>query len=116
MNFQTMNKQRKFILVAAAAGIISIFLPWITVGVFGMSESTNGFHSYGVIVFLAFAGAAIVSLMADQTKTLDQIMWMLAMIAGAVSLLFTIIFFTNLSGGYGVVQAGFGIWIALIAS
>ena len=31
MNFQTMNKQRKFVLIAAAVGVISMFLPWISI-------------------------------------------------------------------------------------
>src|SRR6266536_3200206 len=55
MNFQTMSRQRKFIMIAAAAGIISVFLPWVTVSIFGESQSTNGFRSYGIVVFLAFA-------------------------------------------------------------
>lgn len=37
MNFQTMNKQRKFVLIPAAAGIISMFLPWVRISVFGFS-------------------------------------------------------------------------------
>jgi Short C-terminal domain len=118
MNFQTMSKQRKYILIAAAVGIISVFLPWIsiTVSVFGNtfgSGSTNGFHSYGIVVFLAFAGAVAISLMGDQTKTLDQTTWMIALATGALALIFTIIFLTDI-GGFGV--TGFGIWISLIAS
>ncbi len=36
MNFQTMNKQRKFILIAAAVGIIAMFLPWVKISFFGI--------------------------------------------------------------------------------
>jgi thiol:disulfide interchange protein len=116
MNFQTMSKQRKYILIAAAVGIISVFLPWITIGAFGMSESQNGFHSYGIVVFLAFAVAIAISLFGDQTRTLDQTMWMIILVAGAVAALFTILFFTNLNDAFGVVSAGFGLWIALVAA
>src|SRR5437867_2423094 len=116
MNFQTMSKQRKFIMIAAAAGIISVFLPWITIGVFGVSQSTNGFHSYGIVVFLAFVAAGIISFMGDQTKTLDQTMWMAALATGTIALLFAIIFFTDLNGGFGIVKAGFGLWIAIVAA
>jgi hypothetical protein len=116
MNFQTMSKQRKYILIAAAVGIIAVFLPWVTIGAFGMSDSQNGFHSYGIVVFLAFAGAIIVSLSGDQTKALDQANWMVALITGIAALLFSIIFYTKLDNGFGIVNAGFGIWIALLAS
>ena len=116
MNFQTMSKQRKYILIAAAVGIISVFLPWITIGAFGMSDSQNGFRSYGIMVFIAFAVTIAISLMGDQTKTLDQSMWMIVLIAGAVAALFTILFFTNLNDAFGVVDPGFGLWIALVAS
>jgi hypothetical protein len=116
MNFQTMSKQRKYILIAAAAGLISVFLPWITVGAFGMSNSVNGFRSYGIAVFIAFAVAIAISILGDQTRTLDQTMWMVALGAGAVAVLFTILFFTDLNGGFGIVDPGFGIWISLIAA
>jgi len=116
MNFQTMSKQRKYILIAAAVGIVSVFLPWMTIGMMGMSDSTNGFRSYGIVVFIAFAGAVVISLMNDQTKTLDQTMWMIALTAGAAALIFTILFFTNLNGTFGMVSAGFGLWISLVAS
>src|SRR5919197_161073 len=112
MNFQTRSKQRKFILISAATGIISIFLPWITVGAFGMSESVNGFRSYGIVVFLAFAVVCIISLLGNQVKTLDQTMWMVALGTGIIALLFAIIFLTNMNEGFGIVKAGFGIWIA----
>jgi hypothetical protein len=128
MNFQTMNKQRKFILIAAAAGIISVFLPWatISVGLMGdsMSQSANGFRSYGIPAFLGFAAAAAVALIGDQTKILDKTMWIVSIIAGAISFLFTVLYMLNISsafggdGGLGVVDVGygFGIWIALVAS
>lgn len=120
MNFQTLNTQRKLILIAAAIGVISIFLPWITVSIFGQSNSANGFRDTGIVVFLAFVAAGVVSVMGDQTSKLDKKMWIIALGAGAVALVFTLISFGTFSGGggWGLVEAGygFGIWIALIAS
>ena len=50
MNFQTMSKQRKFVLIASAIGIISMFLPWFSF--FGFRIS--GMHGVGILVFLCF--------------------------------------------------------------
>ena len=38
MNFQTMNKQRKFVLIAAAIGVISMFLPWISISILAIRK------------------------------------------------------------------------------
>jgi len=115
MNFQTMNKQRKFILIAAAVGLISIFLPWVTVSFGGFGGgSVNGFHGSGILVFLGFAGAGVVSYLGDQTKTLEKTMWMVALLAGGVAALFTVINLVNiLTTSY--VSAGFGLWVAVAA-
>lgn len=125
MNFQTLHKQRKFILIAAAAGIIAVFLPWIsiTVGMFGYSEthSTNGFRSYGIVVFLSFIVAGIAAFLGNQTAALEKTNWLVALVAGAAALLFTVIFMlsgSDATGGFGLADAhfGFGLWIALVAS
>ena len=120
MNFQTLNKQRKFILIAALAGVIAIFLPWMTVSAgFLGSQSTNGFHGIGILAFLSFVLAGAFSLSGEQTHPLDKTLWVLALGAGALALLAAIIAIANtFSGEYGFVSAsvGFGLWIALAAS
>ena len=120
MNFQTLNIQRKLILIAAAVGVISIFLPWLSVSIFGQSTSVNGFRDTGIVVFLAFAASGVVSVLGDQTSKLDKKMWIIALGTGAVAFIFTLISFGTFSGGdgWGFVDAsyGFGIWLALLAS
>lgn len=125
MNFQALPKQRKFILVLAAIGAISVFLPWYTVSAEGLgvrvSESTNGFHGTGVLVFLAFIVAGILALVGDQSRTMEKTTWLATLVTGAVALLFVIINLTgtpNSGDGFGFAHAGpgFGIWIALAAS
>ena len=118
MNFQTMNKQRKLILFASLAGIISIFLPWFSAGAFGFSVHVNGFHGWGILAFLCFVVALIISLVGNQAKPLDKSTWFVAMICGALCLLAIIItILSSQSGDFGFASAGlgFGIWIALIA-
>jgi len=121
MNFQTMNKQRKLILVAAALGVVSIFLPWFSAGAFGFSVHVNGFHGWGILAFICFLGTAIISIAGDQNLALDKGMWFATILCGSLALLSVII--TLISSGsesadFGFASAGvgFGIWISLLAS
>jgi hypothetical protein len=117
MNFQTMNKQRKFVLIAAAVGIISMFLPWISVSMLGFSETVNGMHGKGILVFLCFAVSGIIAYLGDQTKNLDKTMWAITLIAGALALLMVIWFYFQASDSYmGASFVGFGLYISGIAS
>lgn len=126
MDFKTLNKQRKFALVASLAGILGTFLPWATLSmdtfIEKVSQSVNGFHSYGVAVFIAFVVVGIVSLVGDQVKPLDKNMFLVSLAAGAVALLFIIIFMSTIggSGAEGIVpmKVGFGIglWLGLLAT
>ena len=112
MNFQTMNKQRKFILIAAVVGIIGMFLPWVNVFFF----TVNGMHSWGILAFLSFIGAGVVALMGDQTKNLDKTFWFIALACGALATL--VIFWTLLSamsvGGMSVLSVG--IYVAALGA
>ena len=115
MNFQLMNKQRKFILIAAANGIIAMFLPWIRVSFLGFTAgSVNGMHDWGILVFLCFLGAGIITIMGDQTKTLDKTMWMISLIAGGLATLIMVLFFLKAMDAISFIS--FGFYIALIAS
>lgn len=121
MNLQTLNIQRKMILAAAAAGLVSVFLPWFTIdtGFLG-SMRINGFRGYGMGAFFAFGFSVFCALMGKHEETLDKKMWTLALAAGSLALIFIAIGMANtdMSGGFGLVKAryGIGIWIALIAS
>lgn len=111
MNFQTLNKQRKFILISAAVGVVSIFLPWISISFMGYGSSINGFHDVGMLVFLGFVVSGVVAFLGDQTKTLEKNRWFVALASGAVALLFTLIFWLRVGS-----VAGFGLWIGLLAA
>lgn len=114
MNFQTMSKQRKMILIAAAVGVISMFLPWVSIslGVFG-GGSVNGMHGSGIFVFLCFVAAGAIAYLGDQTAGLNQTNWMIALIAGGVAALIMLINFFDAVGS-GFLSIGF--YGALIAS
>jgi O-antigen/teichoic acid export membrane protein len=119
MNFQTLNRQRKLILISAAIGIISIFLPWFSAGAFGFSVHINGFHGWGILAFLCFIASIVIALIGTQTEALDKSTWFAEIISGGVTLLCVIItMLSSGSSGFGFISAafGFGIWVALAAA
>lgn len=117
MNFQTMSKQRKFVLISSAVGFISMFLPWISISMFGYSQSVNGMHDKGIIVFICFVASGVIAYLGDQTKNLEKTMWTVTLLAGAIALLFIIWFYSQATGSImGSSMIGFGIYIAALAS
>lgn len=117
MNFQTMSKQRKFVLISSAVGFISMFLPWVSISILGYSQSVNGMHDKGILAFICFVAAGLIACLGDQTKNLDRTMWMFALLTGTIALLVTIWFYsqaTNSIMGSSIV--GFGLYIAALAS
>ena len=116
MNFQTMNKQRKFVLIAAGVGVISMFLPWISISILGYSQSVNGMHGSGILVFLCFAVSGIIAYLGDQTKNLDKTMWAVTLITGALATLIVIWYIIDASGNAFGSFLGFGVYIAALAA
>ena len=115
MNFQTMNKQRKFILIAAAVGFIAMFLPWVRISFFGMSSSVNGMHGSGILVFLCFIGAGVVAFLGDQTKNLDKTFWFIALACGALASLIMVWNLIDVMGG-GMSYLSIGFYLAVLAA
>ena len=116
MNFQTMSKQRKYVLIAAAAGLISMFLPWIRVSVFGLTQSVNGLHGTGILVFLCFAACGIIAYLGDQSKNLEKTMWMLTLICSALATLIVLWNIIKASGSIYGAYLSFGIYLAALAA
>jgi len=109
MNFETMSKQRKMVLISAAIGIISMFLPWVKI------VGLNGMRDWGIIVFLGFVVAAAMCLMGDQTKNLTRTNWMITLIAGSLALLILLISFLNSMSHLSWVNYGFyGAWAGAV--
>lgn len=97
------------ILLAAAVGVVSMFLPWVSL----LGFSVNGMHSSGILVFLCFVAAGAIAYLGDQTTNLTQTSWMIALVAGCVAALIMVINFFDASGS-GLLSIGF--YGALIAS
>jgi magnesium-transporting ATPase (P-type) len=113
-----MNKQRKFILIAAAIGLISMFLPWFRVSIFGYSSSVNGMHGSGILVFICFVAAGVLAFLGDQTKHLDKTMWFITLACGALATLIVVWNFIDASSSsYGLGSAiSIGFYLAGVAA
>lgn len=111
MNFQTLSKQRKFVLIAAAVGIIGIFCPWVSL--FGFS--VNGFRGVGILIFICLLAALVIALMGDQTKSLDKTNWMIALLAAALAAIIMVINFFNALGGE-LEFMSFGFYLTLLGT
>jgi hypothetical protein len=114
MNF---HKQKLYALIAAGIGVIAMFLPWWKIsfgGIFGlgggMSTSINGMRDLGILAFLGFAGAGVVSFLGDKTKPFDGQFKLIAAGCFAGAGLFTLIQFLRQTS-----FTSFGIWLSLIA-
>ncbi len=117
MNFQTMSRQRKFILIASAAGIISMFLPWVSISLFGYTQSVSGMHDIGILVFLCFVASAAIAYLGDQTKNLDKNKWGVVLVAGAIAILSIVYFYFKMSESVmGSSFVGSGLYISAIAA
>ncbi len=117
MNFDTMSKQRKYVMIAAAVGVIGMFLPWYRIAFFGSiyGGSMNGMHGSGIFVFLCLAACVVIAFLGDQTKTLDKTFWMIVLIASGLASLWMIIQFLE-SIGYGFSYLSYGFYIAFLAT
>lgn len=107
MNFQTMNKQRRFILLSSLTGIIAMFLPWVDI----LFENFNGMHGTGNIVFACFIIIAILSITGNRAKTLDKNPLMLTLILGAMAVFIMIVFYFKAR-----LNVTYGFYIAFLAS
>lgn len=117
MDFKTMSKQRKFILIASAAGIISMFLPWISISMMGMSDSSNGMHGWGILAFFCFIISGLITVYGDQKVNLDRTMWMVSMLLGGVALIVVVATYFNIANSFmGADFIGFGMYLSGIAA
>jgi hypothetical protein len=117
MDFNTMHKQRKFVMIAALIGLIGCFLPWVTFpGIMGIGGgSWNGFHRGGLLVFVSMIAAGVMAFLGDQKNNLSQTAWLVVLGAGAISVLICILTMINKFGAGdmgGYVKVGFGLFIA----
>jgi nitrogen fixation-related uncharacterized protein len=112
-----LHKQKLYALIVAAVGLISVFLPWWKIsyggygGFGGLAASVSGFRDLGIVVFLAFAGAGVVTfMMGDKTKPYEGQTKMITAACFAGAALFALIQFLRQSH-----FTSFGLYLAILA-
>ncbi len=107
MNFQAMNKQRKFILLASVIGILAMFLPWVDI----LFENFNGMHGKAIIILFCFITNGIIAVKGNRQLNLDKISLAITLTSSFVALLALIIFYFKADMG-----VTYGYYIALLAA
>lgn len=123
-----MNKQKLIILIIAAVGAISTFLPWANVTFLG-TISVNGTNGGdGWITLILFAIAGIISLVGDKMKPLSNTYKIITIVAGLAAAAVGIINIVNIKSELSkvseqnflgeqlqnIVSIGFGLWLIVI--
>ena len=114
-----MQKQRFIILGLAILGVITVFMPWITLtmgALGGLTESANGLSSdtdfNGIFVLIAFIAAGVLAFLGDRP------VFMLGVIGvGALAAVITLMDILNAETGslLGVsLRLSYGIFLAFI--
>lgn len=112
-----MHKQRLFIAVAAALGVVSAFLPWATVSFFGMSATVSGTQGGdGWISLALFATAAGMTIgMGDRAQQLEAKAKKSVAGIGAACIAFMAYELVSIMGAGIGASAGIGVWLSLVA-
>lgn len=111
-----MHKQRLAVIIAAGIGVISTFLPWVSVSMGFLGNYTvSGVSMWpGVLTLLMCAGAGVMAFLGDDRNGPIEANFV-KFIAGAGGVSFLIILL-NVINALGTGGLGFGIWLALLAT
>lgn len=111
---ENFNKQRLFIVIAAGIGVLSTFLPWAKVSLFGISDTASGFSTGGWLSMLLYAGAGILAFLDDKTQGLAKKRMTLMFVLSVLGTLFTLFKIIQISSE-SMVSASIGVYLAFLA-
>ena len=114
-----MSKQRMFVIAAAAVGIISLFLPFASVTMLGITSSfsTIGTGALGYLLMVMFAVSLLLALLGKPSTSLKMGSIIGIIICAAIALLFLLMNAASAgdAGGDAVeVSLGIGFWLAML--
>ncbi len=108
------NKQRLYILIAAAIGVISTFLPWAKVSLLGFSQSVSGLEAGGWITLLLYGGAGVLAVLGDRNELMTKKNRTIVLILSGLGALFSLIKIIQISSE-DLISLSFGVLLALLA-
>jgi len=115
-DIKSLPKSSIVIAIISAIGAIGVFLPWFSVSsLFGSITVSGISRTWGLLTFLAFAGAIATSLFSKQMKLNEAISKNLPLYTGGGALLFSAIYFIRILTSVYAGAAGFGLYISLLA-
>lgn len=122
-----MSKQRLAILITSALGILSIFMPWITIPILGSMDGTK--VKFGWMVLALFIVVLISSLLGNRNKSMRGGIFLLAVVPGILAAMAAILQLVIIILGKfvdtgdplqkamaPVINGGFGIYLAILAA
>ena len=115
-----LHKQKLYALIIAGVALISLMLSWLSVNVFGISSSVNGFRSWGLLSLAGVGGVAALCFTGNrQLGFLPEQRNFVLGAFGAIALgaLLFLLRKNSISGGMfsDMVSTGIGLWLCLIA-
>lgn len=108
------NKQRLFIVIAAGIGLLSAFLPWAKVSIFGISDTSMGLSVGAWVSMLLYAGAGAMAFTDDKSIALEKGKKNIMVILGGLGALFSLFKIIQISSE-SMMSAGFGCYLSLLA-
>lgn len=117
MSFKLITKQRKYILIAAIIGNISLFLPWVNISIFSVAKTVNVMQSStGYFFFILFSACGIIAFAGKLTENISKNAKIAIIVCSLIALiwllLILILSFNSISTG--VLHYGF--YITLLAT
>jgi hypothetical protein len=110
--FSNLHRQRLYSLIIALVALITLFLPWITVGFLG---SLNGFRGWGIFSLLGILGVAVSAFAGNKASAYDDTMRKVAAGSFGAIALGALIFALTKGSSYGpFAGTGVGTWLCLI--
>ena len=108
------NKQRLFIVIAAGIGILSAFLPWAKVSLFGISDTSIGLGVGAWFSLLLYAGAGAMAFLGEKPEAVEKSKMNIMVILGGLGALFSLWKVIQISSEK-MISTSFGCYLSLLA-